>query len=297
MPPVPGQKCVLITGCTPGGIGHALAVEYEKQGLYVFATARTPAVIADLAGPNISVLQLDVTDSTSISNCQSEVDRIAGGRLDILINNAGRTHTHPALDISIPDVRETFETNVIGVMAMVAAFGGLLIKAEGLIINIASLAAVTPYVFGSVFGATKGAIMSYSRILRQELRPFNVRVMVLMTGFVKTGTKTIHRTLPEDSFYDRIRHLFEKRVTYSKSTSTLSPKEYALDIVEKSLRSERHPVLRAWFGRPDWYWSGGKAREVWWGQTIFGELLTDAVCWKTFQLEKLQRLVLQDRKR
>jgi 1-acylglycerone phosphate reductase len=58
------------------------------KGLYVFATARTPAVIADLAGPNISVLQLDVTDSASISNCQSEVDRIASGRLDILINNA-----------------------------------------------------------------------------------------------------------------------------------------------------------------------------------------------------------------
>ncbi|KAH8200998.1 hypothetical protein TruAng_004857 [Truncatella angustata] len=290
MPLLHNQKSVLITGCTPGGIGHALALEFQKQ-------ARDPAVIADLAGPWLSVLQLDVTDSGSIAACHSEVERIGGGRLDILVNNAGRTHTHPALDISIPDVRETFETNVIGVMAMVAAFGGLLIKAEGLIINIASLAAVTPYVFGSVFGATKGAIMSYSRILRQEMRPFNVRVMVLMAGFVKSSTRSTHRTLPANSFYDRIRNMFEKRVTYSKTTSTLSPADFAADVVSKALRPESRSIFRSWFGRPDWYWSGGKAREVWWARTIFGEWLTDIICWKTFQLERLQDMVILDRKR
>ena len=55
--------------------------------------------------------------------------------------HSGRTHVHPALDLSIPDVRSTFEVNVFGMMAVVAAFSDLLITAKGLIINIASLAA------------------------------------------------------------------------------------------------------------------------------------------------------------
>ncbi|KAI1845557.1 hypothetical protein JX266_008415 [Neoarthrinium moseri] len=304
MSPQQGQKSVLITGCTPGGIGHALVLAFRKKGkpphiicLHVFATARNTAVLTELAGPGISILQLDVTDAESIKACHEEVSRATGGKLDILVNNAGRNHTHPALDISIPDVRATFETNVIGVMAMVAQFGDLLIHAEGLIINIASLAAVTPYVFGSIFSATKGAIISYSRTLRQELRPFNVRVMVLMTGFVKSNTQSVRRELPEDSFYSRVRDLFDKKVTYSKNTAQFSPEDFAADIVSKALRPESQPLFRSWIGRPDWYWSGGKSSVVWWGSTLFGEWLTDAVCWKMFQLEKLQKMVQSERKR
>lgn len=59
--------------------------------------------------------------------------------------NSGLTHVIPATDISMPEVRQTFETNVFGVMAMVQAFAPLLIAARGLIVNVASLAALTPY--------------------------------------------------------------------------------------------------------------------------------------------------------
>lgn len=59
--------------------------------------------------------------------------------------NSGLTHVIPATDISMPEVRQTFETNVFGVMAMVQAFAPRLIAARGLIVNVASLAALTPY--------------------------------------------------------------------------------------------------------------------------------------------------------
>ena len=90
--------------------------------------------------------------------------------------NRGRTHTHPALDISLPDVRNTFETNVFAIMAMVQAFIDQLAAAKGLIINISSLSSITPYLFGSVYCATKAAINAYSRTLRLELAPLGVRV-------------------------------------------------------------------------------------------------------------------------
>lgn len=84
--------------------------------------------------------------------------------------------------MDLDDVRWMFEANVFGVMAMVKAFAPLLIATKGLIIMISSLSSVTPYLFASAYSASKGALNSYSRVLRMEMRPFGVRVMVSMTG-------------------------------------------------------------------------------------------------------------------
>jgi len=79
----------------------------------------------------------------------------------------------PATDLLIDTVvKSMFEVNVFGVMRMVQGFSGLLIAAEGTIVNIGSVAAVMPYVFGSAYNATKGALHSYSDTLRVEMKPF-----------------------------------------------------------------------------------------------------------------------------
>ena len=77
--------------CSPGGIGHALALEFQAQGLRVFATARTTEAVQDLADAGIEALDLDVTSEKSISACKEEVAKSTGGRLDYLVNNAGRS--------------------------------------------------------------------------------------------------------------------------------------------------------------------------------------------------------------
>ncbi|KAK8062887.1 short chain dehydrogenase [Apiospora hydei] len=197
--PKPGQKTVLITGCTPGGIGHALCLEYHHKGLYVIATARRPEVLAGLAEMGMSALQLDVTDQDSIQACEEQVATITSGKLDIL-------------------------TNVLGVMATVQAFAGQLVAARGLIVNFASLAAVVPYVFGAAFSASKGAVVSYSRTLRQELAPFGVRVTVVMAGTVRTTIDDGRRsqTLPRGSIYlDRASDLYQWRLGYSQGKSAM----------------------------------------------------------------------------
>ncbi|KAK4210485.1 acylglycerone-phosphate reductase [Rhypophila decipiens] len=294
MGPKPGQKTCLITGCTPGGIGHALALEFNRQGVHVIATARNTAVLAELEPLGMSIVALDVTKAESIKTCHEEVAKINGGKLDFLVNNAGRTHTHPATDIDMDDVRETFETNVFGVMAMCQAFVDQLIAAKGLIINIASLAAVTPYAFGSVYSATKAAVVGYSRTMRLELKPFGVRVMVAMTGTVRSqiASKT-HRTLPPNSIYQRVKDVFEKRLVFSQNNGTVDTGTYARQLVSSALKYESPSILRAWFGRPDWFWAGGWASLVWTG-TWFGEWLLDFALYRKIGLNRIDQVLREE---
>ncbi|GAP87931.1 putative NADPH-dependent 1-acyldihydroxyacetone phosphate reductase [Rosellinia necatrix] len=292
--PKPGQKTVLVTGCTPGGIGHGLCLEYHRQGLHVIATARRPEVLVELAEMGMSTVALDVTDAASIKECHDEVAKINGGKLDILVNNAGRTHTHPALDISLPDVRATFETNVFSIMAMVQAFVDQLAAARGLIVNISSLSSITPYLFGSVYCASKAAVSAYSRTLRMELAPLGVRVMVSMTGTVRSNTASQgHRVLPAGSLYAAARHVFEWRLVFSQNADTMDTATFAARLVRDSLRPERPAWLRSLFGRPDWFWYGGLARSAWLGHSI-GEWLIDAVSWNTFRMPEIMKLVGED---
>ncbi|KAK3318709.1 acylglycerone-phosphate reductase-like protein [Apodospora peruviana] len=297
MGPQPGQKTVLITGCTPGGIGHALAMEFHAKGVHVIATARNTSVLAEMAALGMSTLALDVTKAESIKTCHDEVAKLTGGKLDFLVNNAGRTHTHPATDIDLDDVRETFETNVFGVMAMCQAFVDQLIAAKGLIINIASLAAITPYAFGAVYCASKGAVVSFSRTLRLELKPFGVRVMVAMTGTVRSqiASKT-HRTLPENSLYQRVKDVFERRLTFSQNNGTVDTATYARKLVRSALTYESPLLLRAWFGRPDWFWAGGWSTLVW-TATWLGEWVLDFALYRKIGLIKIEKVLREEQAR
>ena len=79
------RKTVLITGCSPGGIGHALAVVFHARGLRVFATARTTKQIESLAEQGIETLALVVDDDESILSCVKAVEELTEGRgLDYL---------------------------------------------------------------------------------------------------------------------------------------------------------------------------------------------------------------------
>lgn len=205
----------------------------------------------------------------------------------------GRTHTYPATDLAIADVRKTFEVNVFGVMAMVAAFADQLVRARGLIINISSLSAVVPYVFGSAYCASKGAVVSYSRTLRQELRPFGVRVMVAMVGPVRSNIAKnwTQDTLPPDSLYARVDDVFQRRLQFSQDNAEMSPDDFAKALVARAVRPEAWFFLRAWLGRPDWMWHGRLAWALWFGSTFLGEWVIDQVCWLMFGLRKLERMV------
>ena len=83
------QQTVLITGCSDGCIGSALAKSFQSRGFCVFATARESSKMTSLKNlPSITLLGLDVTSSTSIAAAVEVVKEQTGGTLDYLVNNA-----------------------------------------------------------------------------------------------------------------------------------------------------------------------------------------------------------------
>lgn len=83
------QKTVLITGCSEGGIGDALAKTFHAKGLRVFATARNLAKVQHLKAMGMEILPLDVIDEASIKAIVESVKTLTGGTLDFLVNNSG----------------------------------------------------------------------------------------------------------------------------------------------------------------------------------------------------------------
>ncbi|KAF2268081.1 NAD(P)-binding protein [Lojkania enalia] len=293
------RKTVLVTGCTPGGIGYAVAKEFQSRGCHVIATARNEALLQELRSQGMSAVQLDVTNDASIATCRNEVCKLVDGKLDILINNAGRGLVTPATDIKLDDARAVYETNLFSVMAMVSSFIDLLIPARGLIINVASISALIPYVFGSVYASSKAALASYSRTLRAELRPFGVRVQVVMAGTVKSNMGNSPKgSLPSNSLYQRARHLYEARLGFSqKSGSNPMPTgKFAMNLVDNAFKPEVSLFWRTWFGRSDWFYYGGMSRLLYCGSCL-GEWILDMAIWKKFGMYELEAILEDDRKK
>lgn len=243
-------KSVLITGCS-SGIGHALALEFNARGLRVFATARNKESIATLAAKGIETFSLEVTDLDSIKTLQEDIFVRTVGKLDCLVNNAGRNYTVPALDIEIDEARATFETNLFSIMRMCQTFAPLLIESKGTIVQIGSIAGVIPYVFGSAYNASKAALHSYSDSLRVELAPFGVRVVTVVTGGVISNIGRTTRTLPENSIYLPLAEEYHARQSHSQVLG-MPNEDYAKSVASKVLG-----------GRKDVVWEGGKSWLVW----------------------------------
>ena len=138
------KSTVLITGCSDGGLGFALASAFHGAGYRVLATARNPAKLEDAKAAGIETLALDVPSDTSIEKCMAEVRQMTGGSLDILVNNAGATYFTPLADASIPESKKLFDLNVWSNLATIQAFLPLLLRSTrgGLIVNHTSISSV-----------------------------------------------------------------------------------------------------------------------------------------------------------
>jgi 1-acylglycerone phosphate reductase len=133
------QKTALITGCSTGGIGWAMAKQLQQCGFYVFATARDTSKIIDIDPNNVELLELDVTIPKTIERCKAIISKRTGGRLDVLINNAGIEFNSPLLDTDIADAKKLYDVNVWGPLAMMQAFAPLLMEAKGVVFNQSSI--------------------------------------------------------------------------------------------------------------------------------------------------------------
>jgi len=281
------KKTVLITGCSPGGIGNALAREFHKKGLRVFATARSTNTIKDLNDLGIETLSLEVNETDSVGRCKEQISALTGGRLDYLVNNAGRNYTIPALDIELSEAVDTFQINVISVMYIVQVFSPLLIASRGTIVQIGSIAGILPYVFSSVYNASKAALLAYSNTLRVELEPFGVKVVTIVTGGVKSRIARVQGNLPPRSLYKPIESSYVRRVTHSQE-GAMDTRVYAKRVVDRVLGLDSWMTWLLMRNRK-LVWEGNMARTVWCLYTFFWEGFMDGILKRTFGLRNLQR--------
>ena len=134
-------KSVLITGCSAGGIGSALAEAFQRRDVHVFATARDPSKLSHLGKlPNVTLLTLDPTSTASVEASVELIKAKTSGTLDYLVNNAGQTIIMPTLDFDIETAKSMYDINVWGMVRVTQAFAPLVIAAKGTIVNISSIA-------------------------------------------------------------------------------------------------------------------------------------------------------------
>ena len=146
------SKTVLITGCSHGGFGEAMAKVYHAKGFQVFATVRNMAKAGSLADyDGVEILELDVTSVESIRHCAQTVAKHTGGRLDVLVNNAGVNAIVPLLDASLDEAKKVYDTNVWSVVAMVQAFAPMLMQAKGVVCNISSVSGEMVFAWAGPF--------------------------------------------------------------------------------------------------------------------------------------------------
>ncbi|OTB00232.1 hypothetical protein M426DRAFT_66357 [Hypoxylon sp. CI-4A] len=247
------KNTVLITGCSEGGLGAALALAFAERDFHVFATLRNPGKAGSLAShPNIEVLSLEVTDLASISACAASVSKVTGGKLDILVNNAGMVFLMPMLDTSIEKSKALFDVNVWGMLAVTQAFAPMVVRSKGVILNMTSIAGAVRMAWQGVYNTSKACVRWFSETLRMEMQGLDVRVITAMVGEVETkiyeNASQVELSLPASSYYHSASHIISKQARGELQAENEKVEVTAANLVRDILR-----------GRDGHVWRGGVA--------------------------------------
>lgn len=175
------MKTILITGCS-SGYGLETARFFLDQGWEVIATMRNPREDIFPASPRLRVLPLDVTKPESINAILETC-----GPIDVLVNNAGIGLFGAFEATPMTTIREIFETNTFGVMAMTqAVLPQFRQRRSGMIVNVTSSATLAPMPLVAVYTASKTAIQGFTASLAHELEQFNIDVKLIEPGYGPT---------------------------------------------------------------------------------------------------------------
>lgn len=172
------MKTVLITGCS-SGYGLETARYFLANGCKVIATMRTPRPDLFPVSNNLRILPLDVTQPESIEQAMADA-----GPIDVLVNNAGIGLFGAFEATPMSTVREIFETNTFGAMAMCqAVIPQFRERRAGTIVNVTSSATLAPFPLVAAYTASKAAIEGFSASLEHELKAIGVRVKLVEPGY------------------------------------------------------------------------------------------------------------------
>lgn len=189
-------RVVLITGAS-AGIGRALALELAHRQASLALVARRGELLADVAaqaealGARTLALPADVTDRGAVEHAVAATIE-AFGRLDVLVNNAGRGHCAYVEDTPDEQLESMFRVNVFPLWyASAPAVRRMRLQGEGLVVTIASLAGKIGFPANAAYVAAKHAAVGFTRALRAELAGSGVEAIVVVPAGVATDWATV----------------------------------------------------------------------------------------------------------
>ncbi|RKH67241.1 SDR family oxidoreductase [Corallococcus interemptor] len=233
------MKTILITGCS-SGFGLDTARHFLEHGWKVIATMRKPREDVLPRSEHLRVLPLDVTDPASIRKVVEDA-----GPIDALVNNAGVGLMGIFEGTTMETIRGTFETNLFGAMAVTQAFlPGFRQQKAGVIVNVSSGTTLKPLPLLSVYSASKAALNMFTESLALELRPFGVRVSLVIPGrSPETSFSKNAQARGQDqgvnapeAYAGFVRSIFEQRAAHASGPVTRSQ-----DVVEAIWRAVNDP--------------------------------------------------------
>ena len=182
------NKNILLTGGS-SGIGKKTAEMLVEKGAKVLITGRSYDKIETVKQRlGVQGLSFDISDVENIAAKTEECVTLLGGRVDVLINNAGVGDFGSVDEINMTSFLEVFNTNVFGLALLTKELVPIMKKQnQGTIINIGSSASVRGFKNGSVYAASKFAVRALSQCWQAELRPHNIRVCQVNPSEVTTA--------------------------------------------------------------------------------------------------------------
>ncbi|WCJ31821.1 NAD(P)-binding Rossmann-fold superfamily protein [Euphorbia peplus] len=211
------KQVVVVTGCSNGGIGHALAKEFANNNCLVVATSRSLNAMRDLEHDHRFYLQqLDVLSDENV--------------------------------VPFPALHRTFDTNVYGTMRVIqAVVPHMASRKRGKIVNVGSVTVMAPVPWAGVYTATKAALHSLTDTLRLELKPLGIDVINVVPGAITSniGNSAIasYNQMPELKMYKPFETAIRDRAYLSQGSKSTPTDEFAKQTVAAVLR--KNPP--AWF--------------------------------------------------
>lgn len=196
------KKIVLITGGS-SGIGKSIGEYLVQKGFQVFGTSRNPEQYANSQFP---LIKMDVRDENSIKMAVESLI-LQTGKLDIVINNAGVGITGPLEEMPMSEIKNNFDTNLFGPIAVIqAVLPQMRQQKSGLILNITSIAGYMGLPYRSVYSASKGALELITEAVRMEVKSFGISLANVAPGDFATNIAAgrFHAPVLKNSAYEEV---------------------------------------------------------------------------------------------
>ncbi|MEU6944363.1 oxidoreductase [Streptomyces sp. NPDC046316] len=241
------SKVWLITGAN-SGFGRAFADAAIAQGDVVVAAARRVETLDDLVAAHpdqVDAVALNVTDTAAIDTVVRDVAE-RHGRIDVLVNNAGRTHVGSVEETDDAELRSLFDLHLFGPAALTrAVLPHMRARRSGAIVQLSSVGGQMSMAGFGAYSATKFALEGLSEALAAEVRPLGIDVLIVEPGAFRTSLFG-NRSMSADGIADYADTVGETR-TYVETGGGTQPGDpaKAAAAVLKALDADRTPLRLA----------------------------------------------------